>query len=50
MKLIKVGCAMGLSGCRKSDEVEVEDDATGEQIKEAAREWAMEQFEWWVER
>ena len=41
---------MGLSGCRKSDCVEVEDDATPEDIEAAAREWAFEQFEWWIEQ
>ena len=46
MKL-KVGCSMGLAGCRIEDEIVVEDDATAEDIEDAVREWALGHFEWW---
>lgn len=49
MKKIRVGCCMNLQGCRVSDEIEVEDDATEAEIDEQVREWALEQFEWWRE-
>ena len=46
---IKVGCAMSLSGCRISDEIEVDDNATAEEIEAEVREWALARFEWWRE-
>lgn len=49
MKQVKVGCSMGLSGCRKEDVLELEDDATDDEIEQAAREWAFGNFEWWYE-
>jgi hypothetical protein len=46
---IKVGCAIPLSGCRISDEIEVEDLATEAEIDEAVLKWALERFEYWWE-
>ncbi len=46
---LKVGCSMGLQGCQIEDEIEIEDGTTEEEVEAAAREWALERFEWWVE-
>jgi hypothetical protein len=48
MKTIKVGCAMSLQGARIEDEIQVEDDATEEEIAEQVREWALQHFDWWM--
>ena len=48
MKKIKVGCSIGIQGCKIEDEIEVDDDATSEEIDLEAREWALSHFEWWV--
>ena len=47
MRKIKVGCAMDLQGARIEDEIEVEDNATAEDIDGQGREWALQHFEWW---
>ena len=46
---IKVGVSMGLSGCKIEDVIEVEDNATAEEVEEAAREWTFNHIEWWYE-
>ncbi len=46
---IKVGVSMGLQGCKIEDEIDVEDDATEEEIEAEAREWAFDHIEWWFE-
>lgn len=47
---ITVWVSMSLVGCERHDEIEVEDDATEEEIEEAGREWMWEQIEWGYER
>lgn len=49
MRKIKVGMSMNLTGCRVEDEIEVEDDATPEQVEEELREWAMGHIDYWSE-
>ena len=49
MRKIKVACSMGLQGCSREGEIEVEDEATPEEVEGAVREWALEHFEWWSE-
>jgi hypothetical protein len=46
MKRIKVGCSMGLVGCKIEDEIQIEDD---EDVDQAVREWAFQNFEYWGE-
>ncbi len=40
MKKIKVYLTIGLATCRHDDVIEVEDDATQEDIDQAVHEWA----------
>ncbi len=47
MKRINVGCSMGLQGCRIEDTIEVEDEATPDEIEGEVREWAFQHFEYW---
>lgn len=49
MRRIKVGISMRLQGCEIEEEIEVEDDATEEDIEEQVREWAFGNVEWWHE-
>ncbi len=49
MKL-KVGCSMGLTGCRIEDELEIEDGTPAEVIQQLVRDWALEHFDWWSAR
>ena len=52
MKTVYVTLSIGLSNAERADEIEVEDDATEEQIEEAAREWAHNYIEigWDIEK
>lgn len=47
MKHIKVGVSMHLQGCKIEDVIEVEDDATQDDIDAEVREWALQYVEWW---
>ena len=49
MRRLKVGIEMGLQGCHVEDEIEVEDDATPDQIDKEVREWAFQHVQWWHE-
>jgi hypothetical protein len=45
--IVKVGCSIGLQGCRIEDEIEVDDNATQEDIEQQVKEWAMGHFDYW---
>lgn len=49
MRHINVYVSMGLSGCRIEEDIEVEDDATEEEIESQVSEWALDKVEWWHE-
>lgn len=49
MKKITVTTHTGFPGCVHVDEIEVEDDATEEEIEEACKEVAFERIEWYYE-
>ena len=46
MKTLEVYVSVGLVGCRRSETIEVEDDATEEEIEEVARETMFSMIEW----
>lgn len=46
MKRIIWHVSMGLQGCKREDELDVEDDATDEQIEAIVREQVYEQIDW----
>lgn len=50
MRKIDVSLTIGFSGADRSDTLEVEDDATDEDIEEVVREWAFNFIEfYWKE-
>ncbi len=50
MRTLKIYLTIGFPGAMHRDEIEVEDDATEEQIEEEVRDWAMNHVEWgWTE-
>jgi len=49
MREIKVGVSIGLQGCKIEDTIEVEDDATEDDIDLQTREWALDHVDWWYE-
>lgn len=48
MKTLTVYVSVGLVGCKRECQIEVEDDSTDEEIEEAAREalWTMIEWGW----
>lgn len=46
MRKIKIKVSIGLVGCQRTTEIEVEDDATEEEIEKAAFEAVCEMIEW----
>lgn len=46
MKTIEIHVSIGLVGCRRTTTIEVEDDATDDEIEEVARESMFELVEW----
>ena len=49
MKRIAVGISMGLQGCKIEAEIQVEDNASPEEIEDEVREWALQHVEWWFD-
>ena len=47
---VKYTCSNGLVGCRLTGEIEVDDDATDEDIEESVRDAVHERLEWWWEK
>lgn len=47
MKRIKVGVSLGLQGCEITDEIEIEDDVSANEVEAEVREWALQHVEWW---
>lgn len=47
---IKVGVSIGLQGCKIEDEIEVEDEASVEEVEEVVREWALGHVDWWYDK
>lgn len=49
MRTIRYYIAMGIQGCEYEDTFEVEDDATDQQIEDAARDAAFDHIDWGFE-
>jgi len=49
MKKLNVFLSIGFVGATKEDEIEVEDDATEEQIQEALADWSSNYIDTWYE-
>ncbi len=48
-RVVKWTVAMGLLGCKRTGEFEVDDDASDEDIEEMVEEQAMQRIEWFWE-
>lgn len=49
MKKLKVGLSIGFVGADHHDEIEVEDDATPEDMQQALADWAGNYIDYWYE-
>lgn len=49
MRKVRVNLGMGLVGCKRHAILEFEDDATQEDIDEAAEQWMWETISLWTE-
>lgn len=47
---VRVWVSMNLVGCVRCDEIEVDDNATEEEVEESVRDWMFEHIEWGYDR
>lgn len=47
MAKYNVGVSMGIKSCRIEDVLDIEDDATEDEVERQIREWAMGHIEFW---